>query len=464
MQSVATPGASVSSRVPPIERLSTDSLILALASRVASERGSGDRLCTIGHRLLQYSQSPDNSPILRPYVQRKQYRFIKLLDYSHFLLLCATVADSPHLAGLIESLEFKFGTWSVRQDFQVEQEESVYNFFKAADSLEHVSGLMDYPLLQRRMLSAKYALNCYKSLRSLEISLWVQQGSETVQAQAQYLCYFETVKHLIVIILDWTGPMRSFSQEMNDEFYEMDSDEIERSGRGQYYHAHILSTLLTTALDFSSTIVIPKLLLAGVPFKDDAAFVKDFRHLADFYASIDHTVDCLPALNAINYRTLRHLSLAQVGDNKTNEPNVRGEHIKRFVNLETLQLDGHAFDEEMIKTLTNFRKLSKIEFKGTSYPKSAPFRILLDPSTRPPALASLHLDPPVAWRRGNLGTGQTYIRPEWCKTWTAIRAQKIVALAQKEGITLGVGDEWEHQVSRKEKLWYEMPDDPFVYE
>ena len=53
------------------------------------------------------------------------------------------------------------------QDFQFEQEDPVYDFFKFKTSLESFDLRGSCSMLQERMLSAKYAYGCFKALRSL---------------------------------------------------------------------------------------------------------------------------------------------------------------------------------------------------------------------------------------------------------------------------------------------------------
>ena len=172
------------------------------------------------------------SSVLRPYVQRIQYRFIDV-DYSHFLLLCRTVKNTPHLAALIKGLLFDPARDREHKDYKIKDESLVFNFFKSV-SLENLDGLEHHPFLQSRIVSAKYAIHCNQSLESLTLYFPSEDYGDVdpLCRHSRYLSYFPVLSELRVITsqVEW----ETFSGKELDKFEEEDRVEFERSGLGEY--------------------------------------------------------------------------------------------------------------------------------------------------------------------------------------------------------------------------------------
>lgn len=171
------------------------------------------------------------SKALQPFVQRIQYRNISI-DYSHFLLLCPTIYDSPRLAKFIITLELVDGDFISATDYEVEQEDLVFNFFNAAAALEQLDGLEDHPLLQLRITSAKYALRCFKSLKALRL-YFSGEGSDpsSLLQQSRCLSRFQSLESVDVTFERKRSS--NFEEEQEDAFEEEDRLEIVRSGLGE---------------------------------------------------------------------------------------------------------------------------------------------------------------------------------------------------------------------------------------
>ena len=172
------------------------------------------------------------SRTLRPYVTREQYRYIEL-DYSHFLLLCRTIADSPRFARLIKNFVLFPSRSGSPQDFQIQHDELVFNFFRSV-SLESLDSLEHHPLLQKRVVSAKYAIHCNKSLKSLSLYFPRSDYGEDDQLcrQSRYLSHIRSLNSLRLIMGD--SEEGDFDERSKDHFEEEDRLELERNGLCEY--------------------------------------------------------------------------------------------------------------------------------------------------------------------------------------------------------------------------------------
>lgn len=176
------------------------------------------------------------SRTLRPFLLRNQYRDIEV-DYYHFLRLCKT---APHYASLIKTIYISWGTWSSAcdwvSDYEFEHEEAIFEFCKAATSLETLGGLNTHPRLQRRLLSAKFAVHCFKSIRSLELCFTSfitdnqERVSDPLAERTRCLSYFSALDELA---LSFSGERKGqFTLEEEKKF--ADDDEVELKRRREF--------------------------------------------------------------------------------------------------------------------------------------------------------------------------------------------------------------------------------------
>ena len=134
------------------------------------------------------------SPALKPYFQRNLYRSVKL-DYLHFLLLCT---DSLHHATLVKTLKIEEAP-SATADYQIEHEDTIYNFFKSATPLKSLAISSSNPRLQYRVISAKFVVACFEELEVLDVSV---PRTRHFSTDTRYLSCFAELRHLAVELSD----------------------------------------------------------------------------------------------------------------------------------------------------------------------------------------------------------------------------------------------------------------------
>ena len=110
--------------------------------------------------------------------------------------------------------------------------EIVFNFCKAVTSLKALDGLQHYPRLQMRIVSAKYALNCFAAMRILELDFAQNAGSTDLLQQSRYLSCFPSCYSFFISFGGDT--VNGFTEEERDKFEEMDRMELLRFGLGEY--------------------------------------------------------------------------------------------------------------------------------------------------------------------------------------------------------------------------------------
>ena len=188
------------------------------------------------------------SKTLRPFLLRNQYRDITI-DYYHFLRLCNTIHDSH---ALIKTITITWGSWSSRSDwvsdYAVEHEKAIFNFCKAATSLEQFEGLDTHPRLQQRLLSAKFAIHCFKSVRSFHLRFRTDEDYENpaLSNQTRYLAYFPKMER---IYIEFHGERKGqFTSAEEEKFEEADSAELKLTEFGEHYTPLVLCEISNTDL------------------------------------------------------------------------------------------------------------------------------------------------------------------------------------------------------------------------
>ena len=156
------------------------------------------------------------SPALKPYFQRNLYRSIQV-DYPHFLRLCT---HSLHHASLVKSLKIE-GASGATAYYQLEHEDTIYNFFKSATSLKSIAISSSNPRLQYRILSPKFAVGCFAKLEVLDISV---PFTPYFFDDTRYLSCFAKLRHVAVGMSDTRlnvehGELDYFEQQDEDALF-----------------------------------------------------------------------------------------------------------------------------------------------------------------------------------------------------------------------------------------------------
>ena len=399
------------------------------------------------------------SVVLRPYVQQIQYRFIKV-DYPHFLLLCRTINDTRHLAALIKELTLMpTKTSGPPGDYQIQHESLVFDFFKSV-SLESLGGLEDHPRLQRRIVSAKYAIHCNKSLTALTLNFREDDSDiDPLLQQSRYLSCFTKLANLYVVF-GGDDEASDFEPEEEDLFEEEDRLEIERSGRGE--HASLVfRTYLTCDTGISVNNTIEFLDIEGGDSVEDLyLFAARFRGLESFNLTMSDGFEVSRILTAINPLSLSRLYIIAPSD-QHDELEIDKSAIAPFTNLDILILPPSVYDTDFVTSLSNFPRLTSIVSLAPDCPSAFDTCILLDPRTRPPALKNLDFQPSIWLVSGGRHFSiyfydpikQGVALPQWQDGWTLESAREVMELAEQQGIQLVARKSFEIAIVRTEEYW-----------
>ena len=190
-------------------------------------------------------------------------------------------------------------------------------------------------------------------------------------------------------------------------------------------------------------------------------FVARFRRLTSLTITTSDLFDVHSILAAIQPDFLNRLLVSCPNHREGLDYAITPNDVARFAELRALEFYISAVDTDLIASLSKLTKLAEIAFFHPEHPDPAKIRILLSPTTRPPALKFLEFGPEWHFQFNGYDLSSSEYDPGkhgvalpiWIDGWTIDLVRETLMLRKQEGIELSGREGCERAISMTEEYW-----------